>query len=69
LWKFTRKFWNCEVPSSTNSLVNTFNKIITNYRWLTTSLFIVNICSPIFEHPTPLSYSSLTHSILAINRA
>jgi hypothetical protein len=27
----------------------------------------VNICLPIFEHSTPLSYSSFTHYILAIN--
>jgi hypothetical protein len=38
-----------------------------HYRWLTTSLLIVNICSPIFEHSTPLSYSSFTHYILAVN--
>jgi hypothetical protein len=46
LWKFTRKFWNCEASSFTNFLVNTLNKIINQYRWLTTSLFIVNICLP-----------------------
>jgi hypothetical protein len=32
-------------------------------------LFIVNICSSIFEHSTSLSYSSFTHYILAVNRA
>jgi hypothetical protein len=31
--------------------------------------FIVNICSPIFEHSTPMSYSSFTHYILAINHS
>jgi hypothetical protein len=30
LWKFARKFWNCEAPSFTNFLVNTLNKIITH---------------------------------------
>jgi hypothetical protein len=44
LWKFTRKFCNYEALS----LI--LNKITTHYRWPTTSLFIVNICSPIFEH-------------------
>jgi hypothetical protein len=44
-----------------NTLVNTSNNIITHYTWPTTSLFSVNICSPIFEHSTPLSYSSFTH--------
>jgi hypothetical protein len=27
LWKFTQKFWNCEVPSFTNFLVSTLNKM------------------------------------------
>jgi hypothetical protein len=67
LWKFTQKFWNYEVPSFTNFLVNTLNKNITYYRWPTTSLFITNICSPIFEHSTPLSYSEGTDNILAVN--
>jgi hypothetical protein len=44
LWKFTRKFWNCEAPSFTIFLVHTLNKIITHYRWPTTSLIIMNIC-------------------------
>jgi hypothetical protein len=47
------KVLNCEVLSFTNFLVNTLNKIITHYRWPTTSLFIMNICSPMFEHSTP----------------
>jgi hypothetical protein len=46
VWKFTQKFRNCEASSFTNFLVNTLNKIITHYRWSTTSLFIVNICLP-----------------------
>jgi hypothetical protein len=29
-------------------LFNILNKIITHYRWPTTSLFIVNICSPAY---------------------
>jgi hypothetical protein len=33
----------------------------------TMSHFIVNICSAIFEHSTPLSYSSFTYYILAVN--
>jgi hypothetical protein len=33
------------------------NKIIGHYRQPTTSLLIMNICLPIFEHSTPLSYS------------
>jgi hypothetical protein len=45
-------------------LANTLKKITTHY----TSPLIVNICSPIFEHCTPLSYSSFTHYILAVNR-
>jgi hypothetical protein len=32
MWKFKWKFWNCEVPSFTNFLVNTLNKIITHRR-------------------------------------
>jgi hypothetical protein len=47
-------------------LADTLNKIITHYRWLTT-VFIMNICSPIFKHSTPMSYSSFTHYILAVN--
>jgi hypothetical protein len=58
---FQREFWNWEAPSFTNFLVNTSNKIMTHYRWPTTSLFIVNACSPIFEYSAPLSYSSFTH--------
>jgi hypothetical protein len=46
LWKFTRKFWNCVASSFTIIFVKTLDKIITHYRWPTTSLFIVNICSP-----------------------
>jgi hypothetical protein len=46
LWKFTRRFRHCEKPSSKNCCVNTLNKFITHCRWLTTSLFILNICSP-----------------------
>jgi hypothetical protein len=46
LWKFTRKLSNCEAPSLTNFLVDTLNKIITHYRWLTT-LLIMNI---LFAH-------------------
>jgi hypothetical protein len=49
--------------------VNTLDKIITQYRWMATSLFIVDICSTIFEHSTSLPYSSFTHYILAVNRA
>jgi hypothetical protein len=67
LWKFTRKFWNCEAPTFTNFLVNTLIKIMTHYRWPTTSFFIVNTGLPIFEHSTSLSYSSFTHYILAVN--
>jgi hypothetical protein len=41
--------------------------------WLqmaTTLLFIVNtVCVPIFDHSTPMSYSSLTPYILAVNHA
>jgi hypothetical protein len=47
-------------------LVNSLNKIIIHHRWPTTLLFIVNICSPIFEHST-LSYGPFTHYILAVN--
>jgi hypothetical protein len=32
-------------------------------------LLIINICLPIFELSTPLSYSFITHYILAIYRA
>jgi hypothetical protein len=68
LWKFqTKEFWNCKGLSFTNVLVNTSNKIITYYRWLTILLFIMNTCSPIFEHSAQLSYSFLVHYILAIN--
>jgi hypothetical protein len=35
----------------------------------TTSLFIANICSSIFEHSISLSYSSFTHYILAVNHS
>jgi hypothetical protein len=48
-------------------LVNTLSKTITHHRWPTTSLFIMNIRLPIFEHFTPLSYSSFVHYTLAIN--
>jgi hypothetical protein len=59
LWKFARILSNCEAPPSfTHFLVNILNKIISHYRWLATSLFIVNICSRIFEHSSPLLYSS-----------
>jgi hypothetical protein len=34
------------------------NKIITHCRQPSTLLFIVNICSPIFAHSTPLSCCS-----------
>jgi hypothetical protein len=33
LWKFTRKFWNCEAPPFTDFLVSTVSKINTRYRW------------------------------------
>jgi hypothetical protein len=66
--KFTRKLWNCEAPSFTNSLVNTLNKIITHYRWATLHFSSWNF-SPTFEHSTPLSYSSFIHYILAVNPA
>jgi hypothetical protein len=47
LWKFTQNFWKYEMPSFTNSLVNTLKNIITHCRWSpTSSLFIVNIGSP-----------------------
>jgi hypothetical protein len=46
LWKFTWKFLHCLF---THFLVNTLNKIITHYRQPVTSLFIVNVCFPIFE--------------------
>jgi hypothetical protein len=36
------------------------NKIINHYRWPTNLLITMNICSPIFEHSTPLSYCSFT---------
>jgi hypothetical protein len=67
LCKFTQRFRNCEALSYTNFLVNTLNRIITHNRCLTTSLSILNIYSPFFGHSTPLSYSSFTHYILAIN--
>lgn len=38
---------------------------VTTDCWSTTSPFIMNIQSPIFDHSTPLSYSFLTHNILA----
>jgi hypothetical protein len=60
--------WNCEVPFFRKFFLSHFEQFITHYRWTTTSLFIVNISSPIFEHCTPLSYSSCTRYILAINR-
>jgi hypothetical protein len=44
------------------------NQIITHYTWPITLLFFMNICSPIFEHSAPLSYSSFTHYIVALNR-
>jgi hypothetical protein len=67
LLKFTQKFWNCEALSFTDFFVNTLNIVITQYGWLTTLLFIMNICSPIFEHSSLLSYISVTHCILAVN--
>jgi hypothetical protein len=67
LWKFTWKFRNCDVLSYTNFLVHILNKNISHYKWPTISLFIVNICSPIFVHSTLLSYNSFTHYILAVN--
>jgi hypothetical protein len=64
LWKFTRKFWNCEAPSFT------LNNLITHYRWRTTSLFIVNIYSPasLWTFYTNV-LQFFTHYILAVNRA
>jgi hypothetical protein len=41
LWRFTWKFWNCEVPSFTNFLVSALNRIITHCRWPTTFYTIV----------------------------
>jgi hypothetical protein len=34
------------VLSFTSCLISILNKIITHYRWPTTSLFIMSICSP-----------------------
>jgi hypothetical protein len=56
LWKFARKFWNCEAPPFTNFL----STLWTVSSLTTHGLFIANSCSPIFEHSTPLSYSSFT---------
>jgi hypothetical protein len=63
LWKFTRTFWNCEAPSFTNFLISTLNKIITHYRWPTTSLFIVNICSPSICERSTLFVLQFIHSL------
>jgi hypothetical protein len=43
--------------------------VVTNFKCPTTLLFIMNSCSPIFEHSTPLSCSSYIHYILAINHS
>jgi hypothetical protein len=63
-WAF---FWNSTCvklvtawPNCDNLIQNSewnLQKFITHYRWLTTLLFIINICSPIFEHSIPMSYS------------
>jgi hypothetical protein len=45
VWKFTRIFWHCEASSFKNGLVNILKTFITHCRWLTTLLFIINICS------------------------
>jgi hypothetical protein len=62
------KILNRGALSSTNILVNTLNNATLN-GWPSTSLFIVNNFSFIFEHSTPLYYSSFTHFILAMNSA
>jgi hypothetical protein len=67
LWKFAWKLWNYETPSFTNLFGNALKNIITHYKWLTTSLFIVNICLPIFEHSTQYFYRSFTHYNFTVN--
>jgi hypothetical protein len=63
LWKFTQKFWNCEVPSFTNFFVSTLNNVITHYRWPTTSLFIINICSPTYLRTFYTIVLQFSHSL------
>jgi hypothetical protein len=52
--EFTLKFWDCEVLSLTNFLLNTLNKIITQYRWPANHIY-----SSIFEHFILLSLQFL----------
>jgi hypothetical protein len=68
LWKFTRKFWNRETQSFTIFFQH-LKQDHPSLQMMTISLFIVNICSPIFEYSSPLSYNSFTHYIFAVNRA
>jgi hypothetical protein len=66
LWKFTRKFWNCEEPSFA------LNKIITHYRW-PADRFAVHR-EHLFARPSlnilhHWLKSPFTNYILAVNRA
>jgi hypothetical protein len=68
LWKFTWKFWNSEEQSS----INFFGKIFEqdHHSLQMTDHFALHhepfAPPPISEHSTPLSYSSVTHYILAL---
>jgi hypothetical protein len=65
LWKFTRNFRNVK---------RLLSQIFWSTLWKrssrpTTSLLIVDICSPIFDHSTLFCYCSFNHWILAANCA
>jgi hypothetical protein len=64
LWKFTWTFWNCEVPSFTNFLVNTPKKIIIHYTWLVDHFTLHR--KHLFARPSLniLDHCSATHYIL-----
>jgi hypothetical protein len=67
LWKCTRKLWNCLSQIFCSTLWSS-SSLATDGRPFHSSSWTL-VCAPIFEHSTPLSCSSFTHRILAINRA
>ncbi|KAJ4442197.1 hypothetical protein ANN_12063 [Periplaneta americana] len=67
LWKILTKLRHDEPAVCSNPFVNQTNQICIHDTPSTTSLFIMDIGSPIFEHTAPLSYTSFTHYVWLIN--
>ncbi|KAG8262025.1 hypothetical protein J6590_061757 [Homalodisca vitripennis] len=62
------QFRDCEATVLANFLIHFVHQVITDERWPTTPVFIVNVRSSIFKKTNPLTDYIFAHNVLAIHR-